>query len=66
MTAPSAETVRAVPHTVRRLEVAAGASFDDFRRRYEQAVPRLDAALLGFLGAPGPDALTCGAVPVRP
>jgi hypothetical protein len=43
MTAPSTETVRAVPHTVRRLEVAVGASFDDFRRRYEQAVPRLDA-----------------------
>jgi hypothetical protein len=37
MTASSAEFVRAVPHTVRRLEVAAGASFDGFRRRYEQA-----------------------------
>jgi hypothetical protein len=46
MTAPSGETVRAVPHTVLRLEVAVGASFDDFRRRYEQAVPRLDAGQL--------------------
>lgn len=46
MTAPSAETVRAVPHTVVRLEVAVGAPFDDFRRRYEQAVPRLDAERL--------------------
>ena len=57
MTAPSAETVRAVPHTVRRPEVAAGASFDDFRRRHEQAVPRLGAE---------PDALTPGAVAARP
>jgi hypothetical protein len=66
MTAPSAGTVRAAPHTVRRLEVAAGASFDDFRRRYEQAAPRLDAERPGFLGAPVPDALTSGAVPARP
>lgn len=49
MTAPSAETVRAVPHTVARLEVAVGAPFDDFRRRYEEAVPRLDAGRLGQL-----------------
>jgi hypothetical protein len=73
MTVPSAEEVRTVPHVVHRLEVAVGASFDDFRRRYEQAVPRLDAgrlerllaALLGFLGAPVPGALTAGLVPAQ-
>jgi hypothetical protein len=44
MAALRSGAVRGVPHEVRRLEVAVGASFDDFRQRYEEAVPRLDAA----------------------
>ena len=34
-------------HQVHRLSVDVGLSFDDFRARYEQAVPVLDAARLG-------------------
>jgi hypothetical protein len=41
MAPSSSEPVRGVPHEVRR---AVGASFDDFRQRYEKAVPWLDAA----------------------
>jgi hypothetical protein len=36
--------VQVVPHQVNRLAVATGASFDEFRVRYEEAVPRLDVA----------------------
>ena len=35
-------TVATHPHDVRRLEIAVGAAFDDFRERYEQSVPTLD------------------------
>jgi uncharacterized protein (DUF302 family) len=38
-----------VPHEVRRLAVATGAPFDDFRARYETAVPRFDAARFATL-----------------
>jgi hypothetical protein len=34
----------AVPHLANRLTIPVGASFDDFRARYETAVPRFDAA----------------------
>jgi uncharacterized protein (DUF302 family) len=43
MARQSPENVRTVPHEVHRHAVAVGALFDDFRERYEQAVPRLDA-----------------------
>jgi hypothetical protein len=33
-----------VPHEVRRLAVATGATFDEFRDRYERAVPSFDVA----------------------
>jgi uncharacterized protein (DUF302 family) len=39
--------VETVVHQVHRLSVDVGASFDDFRARYEQAVPLLDSARLG-------------------
>ena len=43
MSVPSPELVRTAVREVRRLEVAAGAGFGDFRERYERAVPVLDA-----------------------
>jgi uncharacterized protein (DUF302 family) len=39
--------VETVVHLVHRLSVDVGASFDDFRARYEQVVPVLDSARLG-------------------
>jgi len=38
--------VETVAHQVNRLSVDVGAAFDDFRARYERAVPALDAARL--------------------
>ena len=38
--------VETIVHQVHRLSVDVGVSFDDFRARYEQAVPVLDAARL--------------------
>jgi hypothetical protein len=55
MAAPSSGAVRSVPHEVRRLEVAVGTSFDDFRQRYQEAVPRLDAAQFERLKAEDAD-----------
>jgi hypothetical protein len=49
MTLPSHELVRTTAHEVRRLEVATGAGFGDFRERYERAVPLLDARRFGEL-----------------
>ncbi|MDN3358780.1 DUF302 domain-containing protein [Actinomadura sp. DC4] len=46
MTLPSPDLVRTVAHEVRRLEVAVGAGFGDFRERYERAVPAFDAGRL--------------------
>lgn len=34
--------IEVVPHWVNRLSMAVGAPFDDFRARYEQAVPRFE------------------------
>jgi uncharacterized protein (DUF302 family) len=39
-----------VPHEVNRLSVAAGAPFDEFRARYEAAVPAFDPAALTEAG----------------
>jgi hypothetical protein len=44
MTTTRVESIDTVPHEVRRLTIDVGAEFDDFRTRYEQAVPPLDAA----------------------
>jgi uncharacterized protein (DUF302 family) len=38
--------VETIVHQVHRLSIDVGAAFDDFRARYEQAVPMLDAARL--------------------
>ena len=38
--------VETIVHQVHRLSVDVGVSFDDFRARYEQAVPVFDAARL--------------------
>ena len=43
------------PHEVRRLEIAVSAGFDDFRDRYEQSVPPLDAERFAALARAGAD-----------
>jgi hypothetical protein len=55
VTLPSRELIRTNTHEVHRLEIAVGTDFNDFRERYERAVPELDAGRLGELvrsGAP--------------
>jgi hypothetical protein len=47
--------VHTVPHEVHRLTVAVGATFDDFRARYEAAVPPLDTERIEALQAAGAD-----------
>lgn len=42
MAQPVRDGVETVPHQVNRLAVPVGAPFDDFRARYELAVPRFD------------------------
>jgi hypothetical protein len=41
--------VATYPHEVHRLGIDVGAGFDDFRERYEQAVPAFDAARFAAL-----------------
>lgn len=41
------DTVITATHEVRRLRIAAGSPFEEFRRRYEEAVPALDVRQLG-------------------
>ncbi|GII57108.1 hypothetical protein Pth03_54970 [Planotetraspora thailandica] len=48
MTTRTHETIDTV-HEVHRLAVAVDASFDDFKSRYERAVPRLDAQVFDRL-----------------
>jgi hypothetical protein len=48
-------TITTHTHEVRRLAIAAGAGFDDFRDRYEQSVPSLDAERLAALVREGAD-----------
>lgn len=55
MTASPERAVRRVEHTVSRLEISVTASFDDFRRRYETAVPELDEQGIQRLVAEGAD-----------
>jgi hypothetical protein len=43
------------PHEVRRLAIATGAGFDDFRDRYEQSVPSLDLERYAALVRVGAD-----------
>jgi Domain of unknown function DUF302 len=43
------------PHEVRRLAVAVGAGYDEFRDRYEQSVPSLDSARYAALVRAGAD-----------
>jgi hypothetical protein len=43
------------PHEVHRLAIAVGASFDDFRSRYEQSVPSLDTERFAALVREGAD-----------
>src|SRR5262249_18489941 len=38
----TAQAIETVPHEVHRLEISVQAPFDEFRRRYEAAVPRFD------------------------
>src|SRR3954464_7328586 len=45
--------IQTVPHEVHRLAIPVDASFDDFRARYEAAVPRLDAERFKALMAEG-------------
>jgi hypothetical protein len=42
MATPAAGPVRTIPHEVHRLAIAVDVGFEDFRDRYEQAVPLLD------------------------
>ena len=55
MTTRSPDTIRTVTHEVRRLTIAVGAPFEEFRARYEDAVPPLDAARREALQAAGAD-----------
>jgi hypothetical protein len=48
-------TVTTYPHEVHRLAIAVGAGFHDFRERYEESVPSLDAERLAALVREGPD-----------
>jgi uncharacterized protein (DUF302 family) len=43
MAQPVHNGIETVPHQVNRLSVRVGAPFDDFRARYERAVPRFEA-----------------------
>jgi subtilisin family serine protease len=48
-------TITTYAHTVHRLAIAVGAGFDDFRDRYEQSVPSLDAERRAALMLEGAD-----------
>jgi hypothetical protein len=48
-------TVTTHPHEVRRLAIAVGPAFDDFRDRYEETVPLLDAERFAALVREGAD-----------
>jgi hypothetical protein len=55
MTPRPPAAIRTVPHEVHRLTIDVGAPFDEFRARYEHAVPPLDAARLDALKAAAAD-----------
>jgi uncharacterized protein DUF302 len=55
VTTRSPDAIHAVAHEVHRLTIAVGADFDEFRARYERAVPPLDAHRLASLQAADAD-----------
>jgi hypothetical protein len=55
MTIQTPNALHTVTHEVHRLTIPISAPFDDFRARYEQAVPELDAGRLEALVAAGAD-----------
>ena len=55
MTVPTRNALQTVAHEVHRLTIPISAPFDDFRNRYEQAVPEVDMRRLEALVAAGAD-----------
>jgi hypothetical protein len=43
MARPSHDRISTAPHEVHRLSIEVGTSFQDFRARYEEVVPKFDA-----------------------
>lgn len=49
MARPSHDRISTAPHEVHRLSIEVGTSFQDFRARYEEAVPKFDAGRFELL-----------------